>query len=124
MFRNPARVAAVAAVCLALVAVGSARAVTVPLLFPGSGGTLPSAETFNGSVGLNGSIQAGGTATVFGIPVTISNQTIPVSLKGTPSVSSNPMSYDALGTGNLTGVGTNQLVDTNALDLDLLNGQS
>lgn len=120
MPKNLSRLAAVAGVaCLALLIAAPAHAVNVPLLFNTPFGT-DTNQSFNGSVNGNGTVQIGGSALGF---ETIPNQTISLNIPST-GVSSSPASTDALGNGDLTGVGTNQLVDINALDLDMLNGQS
>jgi hypothetical protein len=55
------------------------------------------------------------------LALTIPDQTIPVGLNGTPTVSSHPT---GTGTGELVAPSTNNLVDVSSLDLDLLNGQT
>jgi len=120
MPKNLSRVAAVVGVAyLALLVAAPVYAVNVPLLFNTPFGT-DTNQTFKGNLGASGNLDIQGTALFLNFP----HQTLPLSLKGTPSVSSAPASSDGLGNGDLTGTGTNQLVDINSLDLDMLNGQS
>ncbi|MBX9792189.1 MAG: PEP-CTERM sorting domain-containing protein [Pirellulales bacterium] len=106
--------AVVGVASLALLTALPVRAVTVPLVFTGT------QQNFNGSLGASGSLKISGTALFLTFP----SQTIPFSLAGTPSVTSDPTSNNLPDTGDLVAPNTNNLVDINSLDLDMLNGQT
>lgn len=113
------RVAGVFAALAILVSSASAYTTTQPgdLVPPGN-------QTFSANGTFNGSAHAIGSGVVFGIPVVIPDQNIPLSLKSPLTVNSNPTNTDGPVQWTLTDPNLRTLSDIQNLDLDLLNGQT
>lgn len=101
-----------------MVSVSSARALTEVIHSSPNAG-----RWLDGNASFAGSAHAAGSGVVFGIPIAIPDQNIPLSLKSAAPIRSSPGSNWAI-EWTLTDPNLRTLSDLQDVDLDLLNGQS